>query len=257
MKQADQSWGAPTAEAEWGDEKAGEAIAQAEATDGGWDAKVPPPLDDDGATPADAGAPAEANGSGAAPAASAPEPEPEPEDNSRSYAEWKAEQDAKRAELGTALPEARKPNEGSKIDKKWAAAKPLSKTDEEEEYISGKGGKAGRTRERKTKETVEIDHRFVEQPRGERGRGRGGRGGEFRGGDRGGRGGGEFRGGDRGGRGGGFGGRGGRGGGERGEFRGGRGGDFRGGRGDRGGGGRGRGDAVNVADTSAFPELGA
>ena len=252
MKQTDQSWGAPTAEAEWGDEKAGEAIAQAEASEG-FDARVPPPLDEDMGTPAETGgAAAGPNGTGAAFA----EPEPEPEDNSRSYADYLAEQMAKKANL-SALPPGRKPNEGSKADKKWAGAKPLSKDDEDEDYIAGKGGKAGRTRERKTKETVEIDHRYVEPQRGDRGRGRGGRGGEFRGGDRGR--GGEFRGGDRG-RGdfrGGDRGRGGGRGGERGGFRGGRGdsrGEYRGG---RGGGGRGRGEAVNVSDTSAFPSLGA
>ena len=171
-----------------------------------------------------------------------------------------AEQAQKRMGLGGTL-EARQPNEGSKADKKWANAKAISKEDEEDSYMAGKGPKATtRTRERKEKQTVDIDHRFQEQPRGDRGgRGgsRGGRG-EFRG-DRGGRG--ESRG-DRGGRGESRGDRGGRGdfrGGDRG--RGGRGrGESRGsdsGHGGRGGGGRGRGDNVNIADETAFPSLGA
>ena len=138
--------------------------------------------------------------------------------------------------LGGTL-QARKPNEGSKVDKKWANAKALNKEEQEEEaYFSGKGGKAPRQRERKEKQTIEIAHRFQESTRGERGGGRG----------RGGRGGGEFRGGERGGRGG-------RGRGD-GSYRGeSRGGEYRGGR----GGGRGRGDNVNISDETAFPSLGA
>ena len=212
MKQADQSWGAPTGGSEWDDEKAGEAIAKDEAKEG-FDTNVDPPVDADGNRP---------EGETAAPAAQ-PEVEPEPEDHSKSYAEYLAEQAEKKLSFG-GIKEARKPNEGSKPDKKWAQAKPLSKGDEEDEYISGKGGKASRQRERKEKSTLEIDHRFVEPNRGERG-GRGRGRGDFRGGDRGGRG----RG---------------------------RGGDFRGGRGEGRGGRGGRGDAVNVSDPSAFPSLG-
>jgi plasminogen activator inhibitor 1 RNA-binding protein len=126
----------------------------------------------------------------------------------------------KKLKLGTPIPEARKPNEGSKQDKKWNAAKPLSKDDEEDSYIQGKGEKAKRERQRKEKNKIDVDMRYVEPSRGGD-RGRGGRGrGDYRGGDRG------------------------------------RGGRGRGGDGYRGR-GRGGGGAVNVSDTSAFPSLGA
>lgn len=205
-KQADHGWGATEGEAELNDEQAGEALAKAEQKDA---------LTGDGdAAPAD-GAEAEA----------------EPEDNSKSYADYLAEQAEKKLALGTGVPEPRKPNEGSKQDKKWAT-KAITK-EEEEEYFAGGEGKAKRERERKQKQLLEIDQRFVEQPeRGGRGGFRGGRG---RGdGQRGGRGRGEggFRGGDRG--------------------RGGPRGDFK-----PRGGPRNAGSApINPEDTSAFPSLG-
>ncbi|KAI9775910.1 MAG: hypothetical protein M1839_000699 [Geoglossum umbratile] len=213
-KQINQGWGAPKGDAEWNDEQAGEAIAKAEE-------KI------------DSG---EGEGEGTAadavkeePAAAA-EPEPEPEDNTKSYSEYLAELAEKKMQLGGAPP-ARKPNEGSKQDKKWAKAKELKKDEEEDTYIAGAGGKAKRERQRKEKAILEIDQRYVEPSRGNREGGRGGRGrGEGRG---------DFRGGDRG-RGGGRG---------RGEGRG----DFRGGRGGPRGGGS---TQVNVADTDAFPSLG-
>lgn len=167
--------------------------------------------------------------------------EAEPEDNSKSYEQYLAEIAEKKLALGAAPLEARKPNEGSKQDKKWANAKALEK-EEEEDFVAGSGGKAKRERERKQKQVLEIDQRFVEAPE------RGGRGGGFRGGDRGDRRGrgdgpsrggrGEFRGrGDRGGRG-------------RGD------GSFRG-RGDRGGPrGGSSGATINTTDESAFPSLG-
>jgi plasminogen activator inhibitor 1 RNA-binding protein len=87
----------------------------------------------------------------------------------------------------------RKPNEGSKLDKKWVNAKPLVK-DDDEDFISGTYGKAKRERERKTKQVVDIDQRYVEPERSRGGRGgRGGRGaprGDARGAPRGGGGGG-------------------------------------------------------------------
>ena len=184
-------------------------MAKTEAKEG-FDTNVNPPTDADGNRPE------------GEPTAPQQEAEPEPEDNSKSYDDYLAEQAEKKLNLGSNL-QARKPNEGSKVDKRWAQAKALSKDDAEEEYISAKAGKNARQRERKTKETVDIDHRFVEPGRGERG-GRGRGRGEFRGGDRGGRGRGH-------------------------------GGDFRGGRGEARG-GRGR-DTVNLADPSAFPTLGA
>ena len=234
VKQADQSWGATTGPAEWDDEKAGETIAKEEAKEG-FDATVEAPVDAEGNVLVAA---AEGDGSAAPPATAKPAPEPEPEDNSKSFADYLAEQAEKKLKLGAGVREARKPNEGSKQDKKWAEAKPLNKDDEEDSYIAGKGEKAKRERHRKEKTVLDVDMRYVEPSSGGRGgdRGRGGRGrGEGRG---------DFRGGDRG--------RGGRGRGDgyrgRGDF------DFRGGY--RGGRGGGRGDAVNVSDTSAFPSLG-
>jgi plasminogen activator inhibitor 1 RNA-binding protein len=205
-KQINQGWGAPKGDAEWNDEQAGEAIAKAEENAEGEVAT------------------AEASASKEESAAAA---EPEPEDNTKSYSEYLAELAEKKMQVGGAPP-ARKPNEGSKQDKKWAKAKELRKDEDEEAYIAGAGGKAKRERQRKEKSVLEIDQRYIEPSRGNREGGRGGRGrGEGRG---------EFRGGDRG--------RGGRGRGEgRSEFRGGRGGQ--------------RGGAqVNVADTEAFPSLG-
>lgn len=242
VKQADQSWGAPSGDAEWNDEKAGEQIAKAEEAAEGWGTDGTPtaaPVATGTWNPeaeASKGAEIDATDTTADVAAPAgvPDPvEPEPEDNSRSYADYLAEQAEKKLKLGATPLAARKPNEGSKQDKKWAQAKPLSKDEEEAEYIAGRGEKAKRERQRKEKNVVDVDFRYAEPARGggERGRGRG------RGGDRGrgggGRGRGEFRG-----RGDGF-----------------RGDSFRGGRGGGREGGR-DGGAVNVSDENAFPSLG-
>jgi plasminogen activator inhibitor 1 RNA-binding protein len=150
--------------------------------------------------------------------------EEEPEDKTKSYTAWLAEQAEKKLSLGSI--DVRKPNEGS--TKKFPEGKPLSK-EEEEAYMAGSGGKAKRERQRKEKTIVELDNERLHKEPADSGF-RGGRGG------RGGRGRGEGRG------------RGGRG---RGEGRGD--GGFRGGRGGRGGQGA---NAVNLADTSAFPSLG-
>jgi len=212
-KQASHGWGANEGGAELADEQAGEAIAKADEKEA---------LTGDAPTDA---------------AIAEPEAEAEPEDNSKSYAEYLAELAEKKLALGTGVPEARKPNEGSKQDKKWANAKAIAK-EEEEDFVAGSGGKAKRERERKQKQTLEIDQRFVEAP--ERGRGgfRGGRG-RGDGPSRGGRGDGGFRGG-------------------RGEGRGGRPrGDHRGGAprpsGPRGGPAA---NSINTEDKSAFPSLG-
>ncbi|KAI9794556.1 MAG: hypothetical protein M1816_004443 [Peltula sp. TS41687] len=204
-KEVAQGWGAQTGEAEWGDEKAGEAIAQADEKEAATDTAPEVPVDAEGNHPAGDGDKNE------------PAAEPEPVDNTKSYADYLAEQAAKKLDLGT--PEARKPNENAKPDKKWAQAKELKRDEEEDAFIAGSGPKANkRDRQRKEKTFVDIEHRPMEPQRG----GRGGRGrGEGRG---------EYRG---------------RGRGE------GRGGHFRGRR-ERGGGG----DGVNVSDTNAFPTLG-
>jgi plasminogen activator inhibitor 1 RNA-binding protein len=252
-KQAEHAWGENTGEGEWADEKAGDAIAKQEEKEGGWDAGANQAWNENAepVTVTETGEPV-------------PEGEGEAESNSKSYAEYLAEQAAKKLE-GLGLKEARAPNEGAKEDKKWKSAKELTK-EQTEDYFKGEE-KARRERERATKkEFLNIDYTFKEQPRETRG-GRGGRGGRGRGGERG-----DFRGdrgdrperaergerperGERGERG------------DRGDFRG----EYRGrgrGRGDRGGdrgeyrgrGGRGRGSSdgpgVAVNDENAFPSLG-
>lgn len=212
-KQAGHGWGANEGTAELADEQAGEAIANAEAK--------------------------EALGGDAAPTDGAVvEADAEPEDNHKSYEEYLADLAEKKLALGAGVPEARKPNEGSKQDKKWANAKAIAK-EEEEDFVAAAAGKAKRERERKQKQTIDIDQRFVEAPE-QRVGGRGG----FRGGR--GRGDGPSRGGRGEGRGG------------RGEGRGGRGGPSRGGgRGGTSGAPRGGSASINTNDKSAFPSLGA
>jgi plasminogen activator inhibitor 1 RNA-binding protein len=211
-KQAAQSWGAAEGEAEQKDEEAGEEIAKSELKE---------------AVIEDAQNLEEA----------------EPEDKSVSYADYLAQQAEKKLALGENL-EIRKPNEGTKVDKKWANAKPLAK-EEDTDFIAGSAGKAKRERERKEKQILEIDQRYVEpdrprgggERRGGRGDGRGRGRGEGRGDFRGGRGEGRGRGGPRG--------------------------DFRGGDSSRGAlrgdfrGGRGGNTGLNPNDESAFPSLGA
>ena len=226
VKQADQSWGAPTGEAEWNDEKAGEAIAETDTSGVGFDPNVA--YDPNFDNPANAALPAEEP-------IAAPAPEPEPEDKSRSYEDYLAEQMEKKANLSGNELSMRKPNEGSKGDSKWKDAKPLDRGEEEKDYFAGSGGKAKRERAKKEKNVLDVDIKYVEPNTGRGGgeRGRGGRGrgegrGDFR--SRGGRG-----------RGDGFRGRG-----DRGD------GGYRGGR----GGGRGGGGQINANDENAFPTLG-
>lgn len=159
-----------------------------------------------------------------------------------SYEDYQKQLEEKRQALAADVLEVRKPNEGSKIDKKWASAKAIVK-EEEEAFIAG-AAKAKKDRKEQTKkQVVDLETQYYQQPttgRPTRGRGDGPRrGGEFRGGDRPPRGDGA---------------RGGRG--RDGPPRGGRGrGDapFRGGNNPRGG----RGAALNTNDTNAFPSLGA
>lgn len=277
-KQADQSWGAPTGEAEWKDEQAGDAIAKAEeaadptswnntdqaATGGDWGstpAVAAPDADPAAAGSAwnaeetnpggtDWGTSPDENGdtAAAAPAATdaAPSkqtPQPEPEEITKSYEQYLAEQAEKKLKLADGPKEARKPNEGTKEDKKWAKAKPLTKDEEDDAYIAAKSGKDTKENKdkkekpRKEKTRLDVDLRYVEPPGGRGGgdRGRGRSRGDYRGGERGG---GRGRA-----RGDGY--RGGRGGGDHDNYR---------------GGNRGPRDhdanAVNVSDESAFPSLG-
>ncbi|KAM3505986.1 hypothetical protein MY10362_002632 [Beauveria mimosiformis] len=197
-KQTAQGWGANEGNAELKDEQAAEAIAEGDKNAAA-DAEVEPA---------------------------------EPEDKSVSYSDYLAQQAEKKLALGGH--KVREANEGSKLDKKWAGAKALE--NDEEEYVTAAGGKKLRERERKVKQTIDFDPRFVESERprgGARGGARGERGGRggARGGDRGG-----ARGGDRGG------------------DRGGRGGE----RGARGGarGGRPPAANINTKDEAAFPSLG-
>ena len=76
------------------------------------------------------------------------------------------------------MPKARKPNEESD-DKKYENAKPVAK-DEQEEFFCGKSEKAKRERQRKEKDILDIDIKYLEpqtsQYKGDRGgraRGRG------------------------------------------------------------------------------------
>ncbi|KAK5682845.1 hypothetical protein LTR17_027350 [Elasticomyces elasticus] len=236
-KQAAHGWGAETGEGEWADEKAGEAIAQAEVKE------------EPGFTPdTGAGDPAFSNGpegitkeEDVAPA--------EPEDNTKSYDQYLADLAEKRLALSGNTTQTRKPNEGSK--QKFPEGKAFARNPESENFIAAAAGKAKKTKETKEKDIVALEGQYYAPVEQEGGRG-GSRGGRGRG-DRG------SRGGDRGGRGGGF--RGDRG--DRGEGRGGRGrGGFRGDRGgDRGGfGGRSEGagsrGGFNANDETSFPSLG-
>jgi plasminogen activator inhibitor 1 RNA-binding protein len=154
-KQVGQGWGPPTGEAVLGDEKAGEAIAKAEENE--------PQTTHDGEA--------------------APE---EPADKAKTLAEYLAEQaEKKRDDLGVKA--ARAPNEGMKLDKKWESAKEFRRDGDDDQYIKGKEDRAKRERQRKEKNYLDVDMRFVESPRGRggygrgRGRGRGGRGDGLRG----------------------------------------------------------------------------
>lgn len=149
-KQAAQSWGATEGEAELKDEQAGEEIAKTEQKEDAAEGEAAP------AEPA------------------------EPEPIQVSYADYLAQQEEKKLNLEFELQASvRKPNEGSKLDKKWVNATALVKG-EDEDYFAGTGGKAKRERERKTKNILELDNRYIE-PERTRGGGRGGRGGRGRG----------------------------------------------------------------------------
>ncbi|CAI4211463.1 unnamed protein product [Parascedosporium putredinis] len=136
-KQAAQSWGAAEGEAELKDEVAGEEIAKKEAREGDAEAK---------------------------------EVEAEPEDKHISYEDYLAQLAQKKLALeGPA--QVRQANEGSKLDKKWASAKPLVKEEDDDFISAASGGKAKRERERKVKQVVDIDQRYVEPERTRGGRG--------------------------------------------------------------------------------------
>lgn len=163
-KQINQGWGGQTGDKEFDDEKAGQKIAQTD--------------ENEPQTPA------------------GEEPE-EPADKAKSFADYLAE---KAAAGDLSAKPVRAANEGTKPDGKWAQAKEIKRGEEEEEYIKGKDDNRNKgPKQRKEKNYLDVDLRFVEAPRssGERGgpRGRGGRGG--RGAGRGGRGNGPRGGGER------------------------------------------------------------
>lgn len=166
-KEVAQGWGRQTGDAEWTDEKAGEAIAQADEKAAGVETEPDGPVGAEGNHPGGDADPPAAN------------EEPEPVDNTKSYADYLAELAEKRLALGA--PEARKPNENAQSEK-WAQAKELKRNDEEDEFIAGSGPKAKRDRQRKEKNYIDIEHRPMEPPRaGRGGRGRGEGRGEYRG----------------------------------------------------------------------------
>jgi len=163
-KQVEHGWGGKTGEKEWSDELAGAELAQKDAA--GVDAS---------------GADTNANTEGAEGAATTEEEE----EKVKTYDDYLAELAARQANLGPRT-EVRRPNEGTREDKKWANAKPLPKVEGEGEYFIGESKDKTRNRERKGKQLLDIELRFVDQNKrggGERGSGRG------RGSDRGGRGG--------------------------------------------------------------------
>lgn len=155
-KTAAQSWGATEGQAELKDEQAGEEIAKSDQK--------------------------EAATEGEAAAEATPEEE---EEKHVSYTEYLAQLAEKKAALeAEAALKVRKANEGVVEDKKWANAKPIVK-DEQEEFISASAAKKQRERERKVKQVLDIDQRFVEPERPARGGARGGRGGPREGAPRG------------------------------------------------------------------------
>ncbi|KAI5847853.1 hypothetical protein DFP73DRAFT_572360 [Morchella snyderi] len=207
-KQVGQGWGANKGTKEWDDELAGVELAQKDAA---------------GADSADPNAvPASEDPAAAEGGATAEVPE-EVEEVHKTYDEYLAELAQRQADLGPPT-EVRRPNEGGN-DKKWAAAKEFSR--EEGAYFVGESRDKTRNRERKTKQILDIEPRYVEPRDAGRGGARGGRG---RGGDRGGRGRGERA--------------------PRGDRDGDRRGDYR-------GTGKSSTGTPNLDDTSAFPSLGA
>ncbi|KAL7270315.1 hypothetical protein RUND412_006981 [Rhizina undulata] len=161
-KKVEQAWGTNKAESEWADERAAEHIADATGAEAAEDNTAP--AEDAAAEPV---------------AEAAAEPE---EEKQKTYDVYLAERAQRAAELGPPS-EVRRPNEGSRVDKKWAAAKELSRKEEEEDaYFVGENKDRFRNRERKQKTFLDIEPRYVEPREARRGGDRGGRGGR---GDRG------------------------------------------------------------------------
>ncbi|KAJ5760921.1 hypothetical protein N7520_008077 [Penicillium odoratum] len=126
-KQVQQGWGGESGEKTWDDERVGETIAKD-------DEKEPQ-------TPAE---------------------EVEEADKSKSYDDYLAE---KAARDSLAAKPVRAANEGTKADKKWAAATELKREEGEAAYIAPTAEKKQREKQRKEKNFLDVDMRFVEQPR--------------------------------------------------------------------------------------------
>ncbi|KAJ6004913.1 hypothetical protein N7540_012712 [Penicillium herquei] len=139
-KQVQQGWGGESGEKTLDDERVGENIAKE-------DEKEP----------------------------QTPVEEAEEADKSKSYTDYLAE---KAARDSLAAKPVRAANEGTKEDKKWAAATALTR-EEQESYIAPTAEKTQRQKQRKEKNVLDVDMRFVEQPRSGPSSGpRGGRGGD-------------------------------------------------------------------------------
>lgn len=132
----------------WGDEAEAQQTAVADPTDAR-DPAAPEPA----SAETDAAAPAE-----------------EEEDNTVSYEEY-LKQKAQKA-LSFSAPAIRKANEGAD-DSKWGN-QALTKENDQDAYFAGiSKAKAGNAKERKQKETLDIEQRFYQAPSAPRGRGEG------------------------------------------------------------------------------------
>ncbi|CAZ79465.1 unnamed protein product [Tuber melanosporum] len=158
-KKYNQGWGDTRGSSEWNDELVGEELAQKDAS--GTD-----PADPNAAAPADAPPGDE----------EAEEVAPEPEEEKvKTLDEYRAELEQRRDGLGPPT-EVRRPNEGTKNDKKWAGKELSRKVEEEDVFFAGESREKTRTRERKQKYLLEFETRYSEPRENRRGGDRGGRG---------------------------------------------------------------------------------
>ncbi|PWW74430.1 hypothetical protein C7212DRAFT_365012 [Tuber magnatum] len=169
-KKYSQGWGDTRGNSEWNDELVGEELARKDAT--GADTADPSAV-----APVDAPAEDEE-------AQEAAEPE---EERVKTLDEYHAELEQRRDGLGPPT-EVRRPNEGTKNDKKWAGKELSRKVREEDVFFAGESRERTRLRERKQKNLLDIEPRYPESRENRRGGDRGGRGrgdrGRGRGGDR-------------------------------------------------------------------------
>ncbi|RPA95020.1 hypothetical protein L873DRAFT_1830097 [Choiromyces venosus 120613-1] len=157
-KKVSQGWGATEGTSEWNDELVGEQLAQKDAI--GAD-----PADPNDVAPADTPAGEEEAEEGLKPE----------EEKVKTLDEYHAELEQRRADLGPPT-EARRPNEGSQNDKKWAGKELSRKEEEEDVFFAGESREKTRIRERKQKNLLDIETRYAEPRENRRGGDRGGRG---------------------------------------------------------------------------------